>query len=159
MLQPYSKRSIYALRTLAYAAAMQEQGRFRASIVCREARVPEPFTRKILHLLVESGLLLAHRGPGGGYSLARPPESIVLLDIVSAVDSDRGSNPCIMGLAECGSPERCVMHDASVMCSRIIDEALRQHTLAELVAAVVIRERAGRDVPKRRQCRKCKPVR
>lgn len=43
-------------------------------------------TRQILAELVEAGVVAAHRGRGGGYSLARSPKSIALSEVYRALN-------------------------------------------------------------------------
>jgi len=129
------------MRALAYAAALHPGRRFRAAAVCRQAGVPEPFTRKVLHLLVESGLLTAHRGPGGGYALSRPPGEITLLEIVLAIDDAFDTRRCVMGFGPCGANGPCPLHHATERCSTMLEGVLHDHTLAQLVESVTLRER------------------
>ncbi|NUM53814.1 MAG: Rrf2 family transcriptional regulator [Candidatus Hydrogenedentes bacterium] len=141
MLQPYSKKCVYAFRALAYVAAIHSVGRFQAGTLCKEAGVPEPSTRKVLHMLVEGGLLFAHRGPGGGYSLARPPERITLWEIVTLVDVGHHNRRCVMGFGNCGSTVRCPIHEATARCANSLSDQLGEVTLAELTSSVALRER------------------
>jgi Rrf2 family protein len=48
--------------------------------------LPAPYLNKQLQPLVKAGILASVRGPGGGFQLARRPESITLMDVVSAVE-------------------------------------------------------------------------
>jgi Rrf2 family cysteine metabolism transcriptional repressor len=50
--------------------------------------VPANFLAQILIRLREAGLIISRRGNQGGYTLARPPEEISLLDIVVAVEGE-----------------------------------------------------------------------
>ena len=141
MLHSYSKKCVYAFRALAYVAANHSVGRFQAGTLCKEAGVPEPSTRKVLHKLAEGGLLIAHRGPGGGYALARPPERITLWDIVTLVDVGHHNGRCVMGLGDCGSSVRCPIHEATARCATSLSNQLGEVTLAELTSSVALRER------------------
>jgi Rrf2 family protein len=58
-----------------------------AARIARGCRFPRRFLYRILHKMVNAGLLSGTSGPGGGYSLARRPEQITLLDIAASVDS------------------------------------------------------------------------
>lgn len=48
--------------------------------------IPGKFLEGILATLTKSGILASHRGPSGGYSLAKPAEDIPIADIVRAID-------------------------------------------------------------------------
>ena len=57
-----------------------------AAKISRGCRFPPRFLYRVLHKLVDAGLLRGTSGPGGGYELAKLPERITLLDIVGGVE-------------------------------------------------------------------------
>ena len=56
------------------------------SQLAAEGHMPERFLLQILRRLVTHGVLHSTRGVDGGYSLARKPEQITLLEIIEAID-------------------------------------------------------------------------
>jgi Rrf2 family protein len=56
--------------------------------------VPEAYLGKHLNALVRAGVLAASGGPDGGYRLARPPEAITALDIVTAIEGSTSPFVC-----------------------------------------------------------------
>lgn len=84
-----TKASSYALQAVAYLTQQKNPSDPVASRKIAEVRqIPERFLLKVLKPLVEKGLLTSVKGPGGGYKLARPAESISLVDIIEAIDED-----------------------------------------------------------------------
>ena len=86
-------------RTVTYAvSATMQLARERSghpvpcSRLAAEGKMPERFLLQILRNLVKSGVLRSTRGVEGGYSLARPPEDISVLDIIEAVEGPLGVN-------------------------------------------------------------------
>src|SRR5207244_2302662 len=59
-----------------------------------EARLPVPTVSKILKTLARAGLLVAHRGVKGGFSLARRPEEISMAQIISAMEGPIAITEC-----------------------------------------------------------------
>lgn len=53
--------------------------------------LPQEYLKKRLQALVRAGILTSARGVRGGFGLARPPERITLLDVVTAVEG--GTDP------------------------------------------------------------------
>ena len=48
--------------------------------------VPEQFLEQLFSTLRRAGFLTSHRGSKGGYTLARNPEEITVLEVVQALD-------------------------------------------------------------------------
>ncbi len=51
--------------------------------------IPDRYLEQILGNLRRGGLLKSQRGARGGYLLARPPQDITLIEIVSLIEGDR----------------------------------------------------------------------
>lgn len=80
-------------RTVAYAvqATLQlAQADPRSPVPCSRlasaGQMPERFLLQILRSLVTHGILQSTRGVDGGYSLARKPSEISLLDVIEAIE-------------------------------------------------------------------------
>lgn len=54
--------------------------------IARRQKIPEEYLGQIMVLLKRANLVHGTRGPGGGYSLARPPESISLSDVLKILE-------------------------------------------------------------------------
>ena len=78
--------SRYAVQALAHLARLPPGAWGRARDIAGAASLPDPFLGKVLSQLVKAGLARSVKGPRGGYSLARAPGEITLLDIIEAVD-------------------------------------------------------------------------
>ncbi|MGI9603208.1 MAG: RrF2 family transcriptional regulator [Acidimicrobiales bacterium] len=82
-----STRGDYASRAL-LSMALHDEGKAPISVreIADRTGLPQPYLEQILLALKGAGLVRSKRGVGGGYTLARPPDEIVLADIVRAVD-------------------------------------------------------------------------
>lgn len=143
MFKLYSKGCQHALWALSYAHIEREGARFQPKDVCRRTGIPEPFTRKILQALVQGGFLNAHRGPGGGYSLARNAEEISLLDVIKAVEGKDTFDNCVMGLPECGGKNPCPIHLMWAEAKTKLLKDLDAKSLAD-IAVVALKQRSVR---------------
>jgi Rrf2 family protein len=54
--------------------------------VAERRRIPVQFLEQLFSTLRRAGVLVSHRGAKGGYTLARPPEEITVLEVVQALD-------------------------------------------------------------------------
>lgn len=52
--------------------------------------IPDQFLEQLFSTLRRAGLLASHRGSKGGYTLAREPEQITVLEVVQALDGKIG---------------------------------------------------------------------
>ena len=81
-----SKKTEYALRALIYAAQFPEGTTFQIRDLAEKNGLPKKFLELILLELKNVGILSSRRGVGGGYLLARRPETIRTVEIVEVFD-------------------------------------------------------------------------
>jgi len=82
-----SRSTGYALLAINYIAKHQkEQGIVLSQTISKEYNIPLEYLLKILQQLVRANVLRSKRGPRGGFTLAKPPKRITMLQIVEAVD-------------------------------------------------------------------------
>lgn len=104
------------------------------------------YLEQLFARLRRAGLVLATRGPGGGYRLARPPAAIAIAEIVEAVEEPIGATRCEEGGPGCmGNGERCLTHELWAELGDQIRLFLQHVTLADVVENRI----AGRAVPPR----------
>jgi Rrf2 family protein len=92
-----SKTAEYALRA-AIVLAGDPRRAFSAEQIAKATRVPRRYTHKVLQALVRARLVRSQPGPGGGYSLVRPPGKLSILDVVSAAEPILRIRSCPLGL-------------------------------------------------------------
>ena len=71
-----------------------------------------PYLEQLFTRLRREGLVVSHRGPGGGYRLARSAAQLAVADIVLAVDEPLETLRCKSPAKGCmPGGERCLTHD------------------------------------------------
>ena len=71
-----------------------------------------PYLEQLFTRLRREGLVVSHRGPGGGYRLARPADQLAVAQIVLAVDEPLETLRCKSKTTGCmPGGERCLTHD------------------------------------------------
>jgi Rrf2 family protein len=94
----------YAIRIISCLAKKTE--RLDAASIAEETGVTPRFTLKILHRLVQNGLVKSFKGNKGGYILAKPANEITLLDVVEKIDGPLNLSRCnIDGSCGCTHPQ------------------------------------------------------
>jgi len=87
----------YALRVL-QLAALRDPELVRVDDVVAVHGLARPHVVKIVHALGRAGYLETKRGRGGGFRLGRPPERIVVGEVVRMTEGE-------LDLVECFHPE------------------------------------------------------
>ena len=80
-----TSKSRYAVVALAELARAGEHPMPIGQVAERRG-IPVQFLEQLFSTLRRSGILISHRGAKGGYTLARPPEQITVLEVVQALD-------------------------------------------------------------------------
>ncbi len=81
-----SRSTGYALLAVGYIAKHQGKGVVLSQNISKEYDIPLEYLLKILQQLVRANVLRSKRGPRGGFSLAKAPNKITMLEIIEAVD-------------------------------------------------------------------------
>ncbi len=107
----YGKTASNAISVMSYLAA--RPGLRAGSGEIAEARsLSQPLTAKLLTQLAAAGLVAGQPGPGGGYTLARPADSINLASIIRLFEQTELPSLCPFGPDWCGHGVPCPLHDA-----------------------------------------------
>ncbi len=129
-----SKKTEYALRALMYTARFPEGTSFQIRDLAEKNAIPKKFLELILLELKNAGILVSRRGVGGGYLLARRPETIRTLEVVEVFEGPVGTGIREKRAGKAGKGE------PSPAVSRLVEEAssasakvLARWTLADLV--------------------------
>ena len=96
--------------------------------------LPLPTVSKLLKQLLQSGLLVSHRGINGGYSLAKEPADISVAEIVAAIEGPIALTECssdVSGL--CDLEPSCPIKSNQRIISQVVRGALEKVTLSDLV--------------------------
>jgi Rrf2 family cysteine metabolism transcriptional repressor len=81
-----SLKTIYGLQALFELAQNYGSGGKKIGDIARTQKIPVRFLEQILLSLKKKGILESTRGVKGGYSLARPPREITLLEAIQALE-------------------------------------------------------------------------
>ncbi len=81
-----SRSTGYALLAVGYIAQNREQGIILSQSISKKYGIPLEYLLKILQQLVRADVLRSKRGPHGGFSLAKSPKKITMLDVIQAVE-------------------------------------------------------------------------
>jgi len=81
-----TKRGEYGLRTLLALACIYGQKTLSLREISVQEKLPVKFMEQIMMVLKGNRLVDSVKGKHGGYSLSRPPEEIMVGEVIRAVD-------------------------------------------------------------------------
>ena len=81
-----TSKSPYAVRALAELARSGGAGPVPIGEIARRREIPVQFLEGLFATLRRAGILHSQRGVKGGYSFARPPDSLTVLEVVEALE-------------------------------------------------------------------------
>lgn len=116
-----------------YLASKPPGARVSSSEVASAEDVPVDFLQKLLRKCVRAGLVKAYRGPQGGFSLARSPGEITVLQVVEAVQGPLVFNKCLLGKETCPRSSICPLRRRWAAITEEVSRFMRHTTLEELV--------------------------
>jgi Rrf2 family nitric oxide-sensitive transcriptional repressor len=127
----FSQTAEYALRAAVYLAWQGGAPRTTQEIA-KATKVKIAYLSKVMQSLVRQGLVQSQRGLHGGFTLARPADELTVLDIIQAVDPIQRIKSCPLGIQE--HINLCPLHRRLDLAVKLVEDALRKSTLAELLA-------------------------
>ena len=122
----------FAVTAMMDVAMHGGSGPVTLAAVSGRQRISLSYLEQLFGKLRRSGLVESVRGPGGGYRLARSPETISVADVIVAVDEPIDATQC-GGLENCHDDKRCMTHELWANLNTHILNYLQSVSLADLV--------------------------
>ncbi len=126
------RRGDYSVRAVLDLARHWGRERRKARQIAETMDIPERYLTQLLANLVRHELLVAVAGPDGGYSLARPPSEISLLEVVEAAEGPIGLDECVLSGGPCDWIGECPVHDDWSEAQKALQERLDAADFAQL---------------------------
>ncbi len=127
-----SQTTEYALRAVVWLAGRPDE-QLGTEKISDAIQVPRGYLSKVLQKLKRAGLVDSSPGRSGGFSLARNPADIRVLEVVNAVDPIQRILTCPLGLKSHGS-NLCALHRRLDDDLARTEEAFASTTIIELIA-------------------------
>lgn len=127
-----SKKVDYALIAVRHLATHRHESSLSASDIAQVYGISAPLLQKVLQRLAKHGLLTARHGSSGGYQLARHPNDISALDIISAVDGPVVITSCVTSHGNCDQSLTCTVREPLRRVNESIAQVLRSVTISQM---------------------------
>jgi Rrf2 family cysteine metabolism transcriptional repressor len=92
-----TSKSPYAVRALAELARRGGASPVPIGEIARARDIPSQFLEGLFATLRRAGILQSQRGVKGGYTFARPPAEITVLEIVELLEGELGTDAAASG--------------------------------------------------------------
>jgi Rrf2 family protein len=127
-----SQTAEYALRAAVWLADHAD-GPVRVGELASALKVPKNYLSKTMHQMARAGVLASVRGKNGGFTLARKPTSIKLIDIVRPFDPMMDRQGCVLGRPSCSDANPCGAHERWKAVMQTTMTFFSQTTLGDLM--------------------------
>ena len=81
-----SQRGLYALKALLHLASSRGDGLVKVHEIAEAEGIPEKFLEGILVSLKNARIVTSGRGRLGGYRLRKPPDEVIVADVIRLLD-------------------------------------------------------------------------
>ena len=128
-----SKKADYGLMAVNHLAQHYGEGSFCSRDIARFYHIPAGLLAKVLQRLAQSGLVESQQGVNGGYALAKPPERISALEVISSIDGPVQITSChTTTRGECEQTLTCTVKEPLLKVNERIQNALGSLSIAEM---------------------------
>jgi Rrf2 family protein len=134
-----SEAASLAMHASAYLACNGE-GRLPIKSIAKKLGRSEHHLSKVMQRLTRAGIVSSIRGPGGGFSLAKDPEAITLLDVFEAIQGPYQPQTCLFPQPVC-TGEACILGGLICKTASDVKDHLRSTRLSDLVDVYSLKER------------------
>lgn len=142
-----SSRAKYATRAILHLALREQEGPVLIQEIADAQNIPLKYLQQILVSLKVAGFVQSRKGPGGGYTLARPSKEIMLGAVLRSMDGPLAPISCVSVTqhSECGCPvpETCALRATFRDVREAMAAVLDNTSFLELKE----RHKAGKDMP------------
>jgi len=102
----------YGMHALMFMVRHITQLPMTSTNMAKAEGIPVKYLAKILHRLTTADIIKASKGVVKGYSLAKSPDQISLLDVLEAIEGRRLFKECVMKHCACeGTQANCIIYE------------------------------------------------
>ena len=135
-----STKGRYAVRAMLDLAQHYEDGLVLVKDVARRQGISERYLEHLFISLKTGGLVKSVRGARGGFTLAKAPNKIKLIDIVRVCEGPLALVGCIVDASICPRSSQCATRDVWSELQAAMTDVLGSKTLQDMVERQQLKE-------------------
>lgn len=125
-----SKATAYSLHALMYMVRHITQLPATTNTIAKTEGIPHRYLSKIFQKLTKTGIVITMRGKKKGYTFAKRPEEISLLELFELIEDEPLFGDCLLRHCECGgTPENCCIFAKWLSATKKIEQLLSETSL------------------------------
>jgi len=128
-----STKGQYATRAMLDLALHFGEGPIMVKDISRREEISERYLEQLLTPLKRAGLVRSIRGAHGGFTLAKPPSEISLIDIIHIMEGSTAPAECVDDAQICSRSGSCVTRGVWAEMKKATDTVLESVTLQDLL--------------------------
>ena len=131
-----TKATDYAILALSYLEERPDEEVVSTKEIAENYAIPVELLAKVLQRLSKCGVVTAHQGRGGGYSLARPTEEISITEVVEAVEGPIAIAACLKegGEVLCDQFNHCTIRSPVGQIQELVINLFSTITVAQVTS-------------------------
>ncbi len=118
-----------AFHSMIIIAQQGKEGQINVNHLAEKTGSSRFHISKVMQKLVKDGFLGSHRGPAGGFFLAKPPGEISLLSIYESIEGKLEVTRCPLNRPICPF-NACIFEGVTIKMTRDFRDFISEHTLA-----------------------------
>jgi len=127
-----SKKADYGLIAMKHLALHRQQHACSAKEIAEEYGISATLMAKVLQKLARKNLVAAKHGSSGGYQIAKEPQLISALDVISAIDGPVLIISCVTSHGRCDATEKCSVREPLRRVNESILSVLNTVTISQM---------------------------
>ena len=128
-----SKAAEYSIMGMLYLAMNSSEDKLcDIDEIAKATDTPSAYLAKLLQSLVRKGFVRSFKGQKGGFSLARHPKDISLLDVIEAMEGPIFLNYCLIYYGYCERDKNCPVHDVWGGAQKVLVDYLSRCSFEQL---------------------------
>jgi Rrf2 family protein len=128
-----STKGRYGTRAMLDVALHQDDSPVQLKVIAQRQQISLHYLEHIIAPLIAAGLLRSTRGAYGGVSLGKPPQEIVLSEVIQVLEGSITLVECVDDPNVCSRADICVTRDVWTEVKKAMAGVLESVTLQDLV--------------------------